>query len=159
MINLTGTITVKTINGRNGDFNVGRLTTEIGEFNVKEGIEEYAPGQYAGQFSISRIYPAAYAVGGRYNVEVRATITSIALTDMDTRPESEEPPASEPEPDDAQAEVPSEDAALFGDNWPLGDIVRLDPTVDRPVLRRQAARLKALGYHFQPLGRLWKLDA
>ena len=55
MINLTGTITVKTINGRNGDFNVGRLTTEIGEFNVKEGIEEYAPGQYAGQFSISRI--------------------------------------------------------------------------------------------------------
>ena len=47
MINLTGTITVKTINGRNGDFNVGRLTTEIGEFNVKEGIEEYAPGQYA----------------------------------------------------------------------------------------------------------------
>jgi hypothetical protein len=74
MITLTGTITVKTINGRNGDFNVGRLTTGIGEFNVKEGIEEYAPGQYAGQFSISRIYPAAYAVGGRYNVEVRATV-------------------------------------------------------------------------------------
>ena len=159
MITLTGTITVRTINGRNGDFNVGRLTTGIGEFNVKEGIEEYAPGQYTGQFSISRIYPAAYAVGGRYNVEVRATVVSIALTDMDTRPESEEPPAIEPEPDDAQAAVPDDDAALFGDIWPLADTVRLDPAVDRPVLRRQAARLKALGYHFQPLGRLWRLDA
>ena len=159
MINLTGTITVKTIHGRNGDFNVGRLLTEIGEFNVKEGIEEYAPGQYTGQFSISRIYPAAYAVGGRYNVEVRATVVSIALTDMDTRPESDEPPVSEPEPDDAQTAVPNEDAVLFGGLWPLGDIVRLDPTIDRPVLRRQAARLKELGYHFQPLGRLWKQDA
>jgi hypothetical protein len=55
--------------------------------------------------------------------------------------------------------VPDDDAALFGDIWPLGDAVRLDPTVDRPVLRRQAARLKALGYHFQPLGRLWRRDA
>ena len=159
MINLTGTITVRTINGRNGDFNVGHLVTEIGEFNVKEGIEEYAPGQYAGQFSISRIYPAAYAVGGRYNVEVRATVASIALTDMDTRPESEGPPANEPEPEDAQEDVPNEDAVHFGDSWPLGDNVRLDPTVDRPVLRRQAARLKELGYYFQPLGRVWKHDA
>jgi hypothetical protein len=66
-----------TINGHNGDFNVGHLTTGIGEFNVKEGIEEHAPGQYAGQFPISRIYPAASAVGGRYNVEVRATVISI----------------------------------------------------------------------------------
>jgi len=66
MINFTRKNTVNTINGRNGDFNVGHLTTEIGEFNVKEGIEEYAPGQYAGQFSISRIYPAAYTAGGRY---------------------------------------------------------------------------------------------
>jgi hypothetical protein len=159
MINLTGTITVRTINGRNGDFNVGNLVTEIGEFNVKEGIEEYAPGQYAGQFAISRIYPAAYAVGGRYNVEVRATVASIALTDIDTQPESEDPPVSEPEPEDAQTEVPNEDAVLFGGLWPLSANVRLDPTIDRPVLRRQAARLKELGYHFQPLGRVWKQDA
>ena len=51
------------------------------------------------------------------------------------------------------------DAVLFGGLWPLADNVRLDPTIDRPVLRRQAARLKELGYHFQPLGRVWKQDA
>ena len=159
MINLAGTITVKTINGRNGNFNVGRLITEIGEFNVKEGIEEFDPGQYAGQFSIGRIYPASYAFAGRVNVEIRATVTSIALTDIDTRSEPEETTVTEPEPEDAQADVPNEDQALFGDSWPLGDAVRLEPTVDRPVLRRQASRLKELGYRFAPVGRLWKLVA
>ena len=116
------------------------------------------PGQYTGQFSISRIYPAAYAVAGRYNVEVRATVVTIALTDMNTEAEPEDPPVSEPEPEDAEAEVPDEDATLFGDRWPLGDTVQIDPTVERPLLRRQAARLKALGYRFQPIGREWRKD-
>ena len=34
MIKLRGTLSIRTINGRNGDFNIGRLTTEIGEFSV-----------------------------------------------------------------------------------------------------------------------------
>jgi hypothetical protein len=156
MIHLTGTTTVKTIRGRRGDFNVGRLITDIGEFNVKEEIEEFEPGQYAGQFSISRIYPAAHAFAGRYNVEVRATVLTIALTDMNTQAEVEDPPVTDPEPEDAEAAVPDEDATLFGDRWPLGETVQIDPTVERPLLRRQAARLKALGYRFQPIGREWR---
>lgn len=35
MIKLDGQLTVKTINGRNGPFNVGRLKTDIGEFSAK----------------------------------------------------------------------------------------------------------------------------
>ena len=160
MIHLTGTIAVKTIHGRRGDFNVGRLVTDIGEFNVKEGIKEFEPGQYTGQFAISRIYPAAYAFAGRYNVEVRATVVTIALTDMATQTDEpvEDPPVHEPEPEDAETEVPDEDATLFGDLWPLGDVVQIDPTVERPLLRRQASRLKELGYRFQPLGRVWRKD-
>ncbi|MDD3450187.1 MAG: DUF3275 family protein, partial [Gammaproteobacteria bacterium] len=38
MIKISGAVTVKTINGRNGPFNVGKLVTEVGEFSVKEGI-------------------------------------------------------------------------------------------------------------------------
>ena len=120
MIKISGVVTVKTINGRNGPFNVGRLVTEIGEFAVKEGIEEYDPGQYEGDFAISRIYQASYAIGGRTTTE-----------------------------------VPSGDEALFGELWPLGEKVKLDPTVDREVLRRQSARLKELGYQFQPVGRVF----
>lgn len=47
------------------------------------------------------------------------------------------------------------DAALFGEIWPLGEKVKLDPTVDRGVFRQQRDRLKALGYTFRPLGQVW----
>ena len=32
MITIPGQLAIKTIHGRNGDFNVGRLATSIGEF-------------------------------------------------------------------------------------------------------------------------------
>ena len=35
MITLPGQLAIKTIHGRNGDFNVGRLATSIGEFVIK----------------------------------------------------------------------------------------------------------------------------
>lgn len=34
MITLPGQLAIKTIHGRNGDFNVGRLSTSIGEFVI-----------------------------------------------------------------------------------------------------------------------------
>ncbi len=157
MIKLTGSLTVKTINGRNGPFNVGRLDTDIGEFNVKEGIVEFDPGQYAGEFTISRIHPASYVIGGRSVVEVRAVVHSIALTDLDTSvDDAPEKPLTEPEPE-TQTEPLSDDKKLFGDLWPLGDKVKLDSTVDRDLLRQQVIRLKEdLGYEFQPVGRFFE---
>ncbi|GAB4361008.1 MAG: DUF3275 family protein [Gammaproteobacteria bacterium] len=155
MIKISGAVTVKTINGRNGPFNVGKLVTEVGEFSVKEGIEEFDPGQYEGEFTISRIYQASYAIGGRSITEVRATLVAIALTGLDTTTAQEEEPPAEPEPELPATGVPSEDKALFGQLWPLGEKVKLDPTVDREILRRQATRLKELGYRFQPVGRIF----
>lgn len=47
MLKLTGHLTIRTIDGRNGPFNVGRLLTEIGEFAVKEALlDQYEPGRY-----------------------------------------------------------------------------------------------------------------
>jgi hypothetical protein len=60
-------------------------------------------------------------------------------------------------PVDACSEASADDATLFGALWPLGEIVKLDATVDRRVLRQQRDRLGALGYEFAPLSQDWHL--
>ena len=40
MITIPGQLAIKTIHGRNGDFNVGRLATSIGEFVVKNAVPD-----------------------------------------------------------------------------------------------------------------------
>ena len=56
-----------------------------------------------------------------------------------------------------QASAEDDDTALFGALWPLGSSVKLDPTVDRRVLRQQRDRLGVLGYSFAPLSQDWHL--
>ena len=187
MIKLRGTLSIRTINGRNGDFNIGRLTTEIGEFSVKDAeLEQYDEGRYEGEFGVEQIYPTSYVSGGRMVMEVRARIGLWALDGIDDlRPEDEAPivepdPVDElptpvatpvvkpsaPEAEDKQAE-PSEDksepkdsedelASLFGTLWPLGDEVKLDPTVDRSRFRTQKDYIKSIGYKFRPLDQVWE---
>ncbi len=50
------------------------------------------------------------------------------------------------------------DAELFGLLWPLANPLKLDPTVDRNVFRKQRDRLKALGYKFQAINQQWLKD-
>ncbi|VFR57179.1 FIG034376: Hypothetical protein [plant metagenome] len=57
-ITVSGQLTLRTILGRNGPFNVGRLVTPIGEFAVKDAeLEQYPEGKYGGDFAIRFIYP------------------------------------------------------------------------------------------------------
>lgn len=51
------------------------------------------------------------------------------------------------------------DAELFGLLWPLEQSVKLDPTVDRALFRRQVSRLKELGYRFQAPTQTWQAAA
>ncbi len=173
MIKLRGTLSVRTINGRNGDFNVGRLATEIGEFAVKDPeLEQYDEGRYEGEFGIDQIYPTSYVAGGRMVMEVRARIGLWALDGIDDLHPEDEAPITEPDPvdeapipvtppapeaDDEPAADTSEEAlvALFGTLWPLSDEVKLDPTVDRPRFRTQKDHLKSTGYKFRPLDQVW----
>lgn len=178
MIKVSGVLHIKIVTGRNGDFRVGRLDTDIGEFAVKDAaLDQYEEGRYEGQFGIDRIYPGSYLAGSRFVVEVRATLAMIDLASVD-----------EPEPtlggleqdplDEAPAVVPvvigviatetkedgveqletESDAGLFGLLWPLANTLKLDPTVDRNVFRKQRDRLKALGYTFEPIGQQWIKD-
>lgn len=204
MITLQGTLTVRTINGRNGPFNVGRLLTEIGEFAVKDPeLDQYEEGRYEGNFGINLIYPTSYVAGGRMVMEVRARIGLWSLNDIDDLKPDDQAPIVEPDPleelppsgtvsppeeegEEGTAEPPrdadskkddtaksAEDQpqtptagiqpeaadkeleALFGELWPLGKEVKLDPSVDRSRFRRQRDHLKAAGYQFRPLDQIW----
>jgi hypothetical protein len=58
MITIPGQLAIKTIHGRNGDFNVGRLATSIGEFVVKNAeLDQYAKASTTAISSSSRFAP------------------------------------------------------------------------------------------------------
>lgn len=84
-----GSLLIRSIPGRFGNFNVGVLSTAIGQFTVKDSIiEEYEAGRYEGQFDITQIYPKSYFTNGRLIVENRARVVGIVLANAD---ESTEP--------------------------------------------------------------------
>ena len=200
MITLPGQLAIKTIHGRNGDFNVGRLATSIGEFVVKNAeLDQYAEGKYDGDFVIAEIRPSTYNASGRMVIEIRALLDGMTLSNIDalSRDDARRLSPQEVDPIDEEAQAPgpagpkakpkaksrnprdplidttpfgsepstafpeasadADDATLFGALWPLGDVVKLDATVDRRDLRQQRDRLGALGYEFAPLSQDWHL--
>ena len=204
MITLPGQLAIKTIHGRNGDFNVGRLATSIGEFTVKNPeLDQYPEGKYDGDFIIAEIRPSMYNTSGRMVIELRAHLGGMSLSNIDAltkdeagrlSPQEVDPideesdktktapaaPALAPVPTPLPASAlldttpfglgtvkatpkgesqPPDDAALFGPLWPLTDVVKLDATVNRRVLRQQRDRLGALGYEFAPLSQDWHQKA
>lgn len=207
MITLPGQLAIKTIHGRNGDFNVGRLVTSIGEFVTKNAeLDQYREGKYDGDFTIAEIRPSMYTTGGgRMVIELRAVLGGMALSNIDTltndeanqmSPHEVDPMEEEETPKphlatSASSEIPitpqvqsrdplvdttpfgeeplsapngvgaaaNDDAMLFGTVWPLGDLVKLDPTVGRSLLRRQRDRLDKLGYEFEALSQDWHRKA
>ena len=204
MITIPGQLAIKTIHGRNGDFNVGRLATSIGEFVVKNAeLDQYAEGKYEGDFMIAEIRPSTYSANGRMVIEIRALLGGMSLSAIDalSRDDARRLSPQEVDPIDEEAQAPSpatpeapkakpkakprssrdplvdttpfgsdpvpasaapaeaDDAALFGALWPLGEIVKLDATVDRRVLRQQRDRLGTLGYAFEPLSQDWHLKS
>ncbi|HAV1239730.1 TPA: DUF3275 family protein [Salmonella enterica] len=188
---VTGSLLVKAIHGKYGEFKVGLLETNIGCFSVKDQIlEQYRAGRYKGQFVINNIAIHAWTYGANSGTEIRARLSDIIIdTNESLSPGDEQkmlPPVNDPLDEEAQAaktppapETPPEparpvpapasgssrakrpqftvptpaeresvDQTLFGALWPLGDIVKLDSTAPRQILRQQTARLGQLGYEF-----------
>lgn len=198
MITIPGQLAIRTIAGRNGDFNVGRLVTSIGEFVVKDAqLDQYKEGKYDGQFVVTQIAPSGYHHGGRFVMEVRAYLGGMTLDDLDTLtqedtdaldnrerdpieddvPVVQPTPAKRPkpkpmpsDPDDMTSfgmgkpskppvSEPSEDETLFGTLWPLGPVVKIDPTVSRQLIRDQSKRLGELGYVLDFRSQQWSLNS
>lgn len=95
MITIPGQLAIKTIHGRNGDFNVGRLATSIGEFVVKNAeLDQYAEGKYEGDFAIAEIRPSTYTANGRMVIEIRALLGGMTFVSH-RRPEPRRRPPAE----------------------------------------------------------------
>lgn len=198
MIKVNGQLAIRTIHGVNGDFNVGRLVTDIGDFVVKDAeLEQYKEGKYDGEFDIARISPYSYNSNGRFVVEVRALLGGMVLSGIDTLTQSDANAMATHEVDPAEEEAskqtplvtsgnPLQDTTPFGEDvpvkpkrtnkpstqasseqlsdedlfgiiWPLGEVVKLDATVNRKIYRQQIARLNELGYTFDEKSQLWNM--
>lgn len=200
MITLPGQLAIKTIHGRNGAFNVGRLMTSIGEFVIKNAeLDQYDEGKYGGDFIITEIAPSTYHTSGRMVIEIRAHLGGMTLSNIDklSQDEAHQLSPQEVDPIDEEVKTPvpvskapvrastpnphdplidkspfgikpvtspvtetlanEEDTLLFGVLWPLENIVKLDATVDRRLLRQQRDRLEVLGYRFEALSQDWHL--
>jgi hypothetical protein len=108
MITLPGHLAIRTISGRNGHFNVGRLSTSIGEFVIKDALlDQYNEGKYRGDFAITEIRPSYYTNGGRLVVEIRAKLDSMTLDAVDnlTTEEADRLSNTETDPIDEDATV------------------------------------------------------
>ncbi|WP_438299557.1 DUF3275 family protein [Pseudomonas sp. NMS19W] len=101
MISITGQLAIRTISGRLGLFNVGRLSTSIGEFTIKDALlDQYREGKYRGDFAIKQIRPSYYSHGGRLVVEIRAELEGMTLEDVTglSREDEEHLPTNVPDP-------------------------------------------------------------
>lgn len=108
MITLPGHLAIRTITGRNGDFNVGRLSTTIGEFVIKDALlDQYTEGKYRGDFAITAISPSYYTNGGRLVVEIRAKLDSMTLDDVAHLSTEEAERLSATETDPIDEELPT----------------------------------------------------
>ncbi|MBL3624159.1 DUF3275 family protein [Pseudomonas syringae pv. actinidiae] len=124
MINLPGFLAIRTINGRNGEFNVGRLSTSIGEFVIKDALlDQYDEGKYRGDFAITEIRPSYYTNGGRLVVEIRARLDSMSLEDVSNLSAEEAERLSNNETDPIDEELsPSQPQSKTRKNHPTRPI-------------------------------------
>ena len=83
MVQLPGTLTIKTVTGRYGDFNVATLDSEIGKFAIRDAVlDEYNEGTYQGTFGLTRIYSGSYQTSHRVVIETRANRRHSRLSEL-----------------------------------------------------------------------------
>ena len=173
MITIPGQLAIKTIHGRNGDFNVGRLATSIGEFVVKNAeLDQYREGKYDGDFVIVEIRPSTYNANGRMVIEIRAHLGGMTLSNIDALSRDEarrlSPQEVDPIDEEAQTATPTPTTAPKAAGRKKARSSR-DPLVDTTPFGSESAPVSAaasaeaddaaLFGALWPLGETVKLDA
>lgn len=174
-IKLKGVLHIQKIQGRYGEFSVGKLDTDIASLSLKSPeLDQFDCGSYKGDFLVSKIYSRGYMTNtGSFVVELRADVSDyifltddveklhsdFSVKDIDHLEESEststhdnldnsQDPELEPEPENG-----IDYRELFGELWPLGSEVVLDPTnirSDPKNHRLRVAYLNSKNYEFKP---------
>lgn len=170
MVTVVGSMVIKTINGRNGYFNVANLYTEMGNYVIDyEGLDEYNAGTYQGEFIIIKTELRSRNFGVGKIIEPIAYLERVNLYDaaegkVDDVPEAIPDPLDEEickasrkqnEPIKEVSELDEKSLKQLFGVWPLSDEVKLDPTVGRSTLRLQAAYLKSVGFKYNSTEQIW----
>jgi len=169
MVTVKGRMAVNVINGRNGQFRVATLYSDIGDFVIRyDGLDEFEAGTYEGEFIVRDtdirirpfgvgkiIEPVVFIEGMNLYEADEACKEEIpeAIPDPVTEEESKPPVLDLDKPTSELTDV--EMKKLFGEVWPLGDQVKLDPTVGRSALRAQTSYLKSVGYKYVAKEQTW----
>lgn len=130
MIKLSGiTLRVKKIRGgRNGDFCVGELFTDIGEFRVFDQLlDQFDDGVYKGTAWVERIFLKQYIHFNKSITEIRAVLHDLQIDDMEERPEEphlveadpvDEEPVAVPPPPPRSASATASSTPMSGTSSP-----------------------------------------
>lgn len=165
MISIDGELAIRTITGRNGNFNVGRLITRIGEFAVKDALlDQYNEGKYQGTFVITQISPSSWTASGRTVIEVRARLDSMTLDGMDSLSpaEAENLVQQVVDPLDEEQSAPATPAPRrpAADDAPFGmSPAELKSTKSRSKPAAPAAAAEPTAADEQLFGSIWPLGA
>lgn len=172
MISIPGTLAIRTITGRHGDFNVGRLNTSIGDFVIKDGVlDQYDAGRYEGQFTLAKIKPSYYTTAnGTLIVEIRAYLDGMVLDGFDDAA-TDEPDLQVQDPVEEEQSAPStpttpvkaktahKQTTLDDDDAPFGMPSPVEPTATQEPPSPDTDPDAALFGHIWPLGKTVRLDA
>lgn len=125
---------------RNGPFAVADLSTEIGEFKVKDQLlDAFDEGEYRATVWVSEIFLAPYVAFGRSVTEVRAKLHDLQIQEAGVL--DDEPEQSEPDPIDERrpVRVPA--------RGPVAQASAPEPTADNDGVSIAAikAKLKGVG--------------
>ncbi|MDK2126759.1 DUF3275 family protein [Parachitinimonas caeni] len=107
MIQIPGKLTIKRIPGRNGEFAVGTLVTDIGKFSVKDAVlEQYPAGTVSGVFTIRQLGLSSYTASNGYQVtEIRAHLAGFVLDSLESPTVDDAVPPMESDPLDEEQSV------------------------------------------------------
>jgi hypothetical protein len=163
MITLPGQLAIKTIHGRNGDFNVGRLLTSIGEFVIKNAeLDQYSEGKYDGDFIITEIKPSTYTASGRMVIEIRAALGGMTLSNIDDLSGDEAqkltPQEVDPVDEETAPSAPKAPAKTRKKRDPSDPLIDTTPFGSKPAPASPDAADEALFGLLWPLGETVKLD-
>lgn len=173
MYQFKGTLIVRKIFGKYGEFAIGTIQTPIGEFSVKQAqLDEYQEGTYEGRFVVSNIRTISGGFGtNKLILESRATLDSIHIDEIDPAPVeviTEADPITEADNVDFEQVAASTQSTTDVDLQNLfnaqeiatieqGEAVVLDPSNDRGILRQQHNYLKTNAWKFNMQEQAWYL--
>lgn len=187
LVTIRGTLRVRYVRGRYGDFPVGELETAIGTFAVRDSkdnawLETLEAGEYLGDFEISELSLYSYKSFGELRTSIRAEIAAYHFDGYDDEveqtPQLAQDPLEEEEgaiPDsfsrDTLSSVDDSDdeddsgenphvvlLASFDEDWRYGDAYRIDTTIGRANIVQCRNALTALGYRFDAPSQHWYLS-